>query len=273
MDSFVVMVDAGYLYVAGGKLCLGSSNRSEVHLDFKAAAKGLVEMGRNHSGFRHLRTYWYDAATNAQPTPAHYALGFLPGVKLRLGRLTSTGQKGVDSRIVRDLIVLSRDRAVSAAYVLSGDEDIREGVAEAQDQGVSVFLVGVTPAPDEIGNQALALISEADDHLILDKDAIQSWFSVREFDRTFDADPQTPEEEEALSFGEQFGANWAATATSLQMQTLLAGQPQLPNEVDRRLLEEARGLLGDLYDRQNLRKSLRGGFWRAIERRPKVMDG
>ena len=62
MDSFVVMVDAGYLYAEGGKLCLGTANRSQIHLDFAAAVKGLTELGREHSGFRHLRTYWYDAA-------------------------------------------------------------------------------------------------------------------------------------------------------------------------------------------------------------------
>ncbi len=36
MDSFVVMVDAGCLYAAGGRLCLGASSRSEVRLDFPA---------------------------------------------------------------------------------------------------------------------------------------------------------------------------------------------------------------------------------------------
>ena len=273
MDSFVVMVDAGYLYISGGKLCLGTSNRSEIHINFKAAAEGLVEIGERHSKFKHLRTYWYDAAPNAQPTPAHYALGFLPGVKLRLGRLTATGQKGVDSRIVRDLIVLSRDRAISAAYVLSGDEDIREGVAEAQDQGVSVFLLGVSPTPDETGNQALALISEADDHITLTKPDIESWFSIREFDRLVDFDPVTPDEEAAVTFGERFGENWAATANPVDMRALLMGRPQLPNEIDRRLLDEAQTLLGDLYDKQNLRKSLRGGFWRGVDRRSEVTDG
>ncbi len=267
MDSFVIMVDAGYLYAAGGKLCLGVSNRYEVRLDFAAAANGLVELAGRHSGIRHLRTYWYDAAPNAQPTPSHYALGFLPGVKLRLGRLTSAGQKGVDSRIVRDLIVLSRDRAVSAAYVLSGDEDIREGVIEAQDQGVSVFLVGIPPT-DEASNQALSLISDADDHLLLDKAAMQSWFSLREIDWTMDGEAATDDEAAARSFGERFGASWAETADPQGLRALRESYPQLPNEIDRRLLEGAVAHIGDLYERENLRRSLRGGFWRAIRLEP-----
>ncbi len=266
MDSFVVMVDAGYLYAAGGRLCLGASSRSEVRLDFPAATKGLAELGRRHSGLRHLRTYWYDAAINAQPTPAHYAVGFLPGVKLRLGRLTSAGQKGVDSRIVRDLIVLSRDRAVSTAYVLSGDEDIREGMIEAQDQGVSVALLGIQPAPDETGNQALALISDADDHLILDKPAMQDWFTIREFDPAAAGDPATPDELAARNFGEQFAAAWAASAEPQAMRALLAGYPHLPNDLDRRLMEEADDRIGNVYERESLRRVLRGGFWRAIDR-------
>ena len=267
MDNFVVLVDAGYLYAAGGRLCLGTGNRTEIHIEFADAAEGLAEVGRSHSGgLRHLRTYWYDAAPNALPTPAHYALGFTPGVKLRLGRLTLTGQKGVDSRIVRDLIVLSRDRAVSAAYVLSGDEDIREGVAEAQDQGIAVYLVGIKPGPDETGNQSLALISEADDHIVLEEEEIRSWFSRREFEPDPDFDPSTPEEEHAVGIGERFGARWASEADADEMRTLFAGRPQVPNVLDRRLLDEARPGLGDLYDRQDLRKSLRSGFWRGIDR-------
>ncbi len=272
MDSFVVMVDAGYLYAEGGKLCLGTANRSQIHLDFAAAVKGLAELGREHSGFRHLRTYWYDAATNAQPTPAHYAVGFLAGVKLRLGRLTAVGQKGVDSRIVRDLIVLSRDRAVSAAYVLSGDEDIREGVAEAQDQGVSVVLIGVPPV-DGPGNQALALISEADDHLLLERSALQKWFSLRETDRALDGEAPTPEEEAARSFGEEFGVDWGEAADPQALQALLWTRPQLPNELDRRLLDDAQTRFGDLFERPHLRRSLRDGFWHGIDRNRGVTLG
>ena len=46
--------------------------------------------------------------------------------------------------------------------MLSGDEDIREGVAEAQDQGISVVLLGISPLPGQY-NQARSLVQEADD--------------------------------------------------------------------------------------------------------------
>ena len=83
----------------------------------------------DHNGgrFTCLRTYWYDGATNAVPTPDHEQIGGLPYVKVRLGRLIRGEQKGVDALIYRDLMTLARERAITCAYLLSGDEDLREG--------------------------------------------------------------------------------------------------------------------------------------------------
>ena len=148
LDRFAIFVDAGYLYAEGGKLSSGTGDRLRLRLDFTQTVSALVEKGRNHSGVSYLRTYWYDAATDATPTPSHIAVASIPGVKLRLGRLSGGRQKGVDSRIVRDLIVLAKDKAITSAYVLSGDEDIREGVAEAQDCGVSVVRSTITEMTD-----------------------------------------------------------------------------------------------------------------------------
>ena len=65
-------------------------------------------------------------------------------MKLRLGQLNSEGQqKGVDSLIVTDLIELARNKAISDAVVLTGDEDIRVGVQIAQSLGVRVHLLGI----------------------------------------------------------------------------------------------------------------------------------
>ena len=156
--------------------------------------------------------------------------------------------------------------------MLSGDEDIREGVAEAQDQGVSVVLVGVPPV-DGAGNQALALISEADDHLLLDKAALQKWFSLREIGWAMDGETATPEEEAARSFGEEFGADWGQAADPQALQALLWTRPQLPNELDRRLLDDAQTRFGDLFERPHLRRSLRDGFWLGVDRSRGVTPG
>lgn len=117
MDRFVILVDAGYLYAAAGQLCCNTSNRSDLHLDSEKVSHFLRERCGEHCDQAHLRTYWYDGAPDAVPTLDQLRFGEQQGVKLRLGRLTKNGQKGVDSRIVRDLIVLPRNGAVSTIYL------------------------------------------------------------------------------------------------------------------------------------------------------------
>jgi len=68
-------------------------------------------------------------------------------------------QKGVDSLIVTDMIALARNRAISDAVLVSGDEDLRVGVQQAQEFGVRVHLVGIKPSR---GSQSLFLLQEAD---------------------------------------------------------------------------------------------------------------
>lgn len=107
MDRFAVFVDAGYVYGAGGSLLYGTSDRGRLYLDVAKFNKLLVDScGKEADGLRYLRTYWYDGAKDASPTPTHLAIAAVKPIKLRLGRLTLQGQKGVDSRIVRDLITL-----------------------------------------------------------------------------------------------------------------------------------------------------------------------
>lgn len=70
-----------------------------------------------------------DGARNGVPTPEQVAIGSLPKVKLRLGRVTGSGQKGVDGLIIIDLLNLSTHRAVDVAILFSGDEDLREAAS------------------------------------------------------------------------------------------------------------------------------------------------
>ena len=215
MDRFAIFVDAGYLYAEGGKLTHNTGDRLRLELNFKRTVAALAEIAGDHSGIDYLRTYWYDAATDANPTPSQIAVASIPGVKLRLGRLSSGRQKGVDSRIVRDLIVLARDRAMTSAYVLSGDEDIREGVAEAQDFGVSVVLLGITPLPGQ-HNQARSLVQEADGLVMLTRDQMEQWFTLRPT-RSFPGTGVPHTLGASTDFeqtGRQFGEAWAQSNSS-----------------------------------------------------------
>ena len=153
MDRCAVFVDAGYLLAAGGDLCCGTTDRSEVSCNYETLVDFLVRAVSDDARMPVLRVYWYDAAPNALPLTDHQEIAQLANVKLRLGRLTGGKQKGVDSLIIRDLMTLARERAIATAYLISGDEDIREGVVAAQDMGVRVVLLGIPPASQRF-NQA-----------------------------------------------------------------------------------------------------------------------
>jgi uncharacterized LabA/DUF88 family protein len=178
MDRYGLFVDAAYLYAAGGQLCHGTKTRSRLVLDFQRAVDDLRQICHQACGLKPLRTYWYDAATDAQPTASHIAVASVEGVQLRLGRLTPGGQKGVDSRIVRDLIVLSHHHSISDAILLSGDDDLREGVSEAQELGVRVTLIGVAPLAG-FQNQAPTLVRAADATIVLSAAQVAHFLALR----------------------------------------------------------------------------------------------
>ncbi len=160
MDRVAVFVDAGYLFAQGSILIAGEKlPRSELLLDHDKVLATLSELATSISSLNLLRIYWYDG-TATGPTPQQLALAYRPSVKLRLGFVNQQGQqKGVDSLIVTDLINLARNRAMADVLLLTGDEDIRVGVQQAQEFGVRVHLVGIAPQRD---NQSGFLVQEAD---------------------------------------------------------------------------------------------------------------
>jgi uncharacterized LabA/DUF88 family protein len=170
MDRFAVFVDAGYALACCAELCVRAegAKRSAVICSYAGLIAGLTKELQNRCGRELLRVYWYDGAINQVHTPDHLAIGQLPDVKVRLGRVVHGLQKGVDTLIVLDLTTLARERAISTAYLLSGDEDLREGVMVAQQLGVRVSLVGFEPLNRWHPNQAGTLIREADEHIVLD---------------------------------------------------------------------------------------------------------
>lgn len=160
MDRVAVFVDAGYLFAQGSKeLCGQRLVRGDVSLDYQAAIAALKDFAEEVSGVPLLRIYWYDG-TSGGPSSQHTTLADQANVKVRLGFVNSAGQqKGVDSLIVTDMITLARNRAMAECVLLSGDEDIRVGVQQAQEYGARVHLLGIKPAR---GSQSQFLIQEAD---------------------------------------------------------------------------------------------------------------
>lgn len=160
MNRVAVFVDAGYVFAQGSVLLAGRKlPRGETSLDHVAAIASLATFAERVAGVALLRVYWYDG-TSTGPTAQHLTLAHLDNVKVRLGFVNSVGeQKGVDSLIVTDMITLARNRAICDAVLVSGDEDLRVGVQQAQEFGVRVHLVGIKPSR---GSQSLFLLQEAD---------------------------------------------------------------------------------------------------------------
>lgn len=160
MGRVAVLVDAGYLFKAGGQL-IASRNigREGVVLDPEAAVDQLGAVAQEITGRELLRVYWYDAAPRDASAP-HREVAEIHDLKLRLGHLNSAGQqKGVDALIITDMMTLARNRACDDFVLVSGDADLVAGVLQAQEHGVRVHLLGITPARQ---NQAPTLRYEAD---------------------------------------------------------------------------------------------------------------
>lgn len=160
MDRVAVFVDAGYLFAQGSVALAGQKlPRGRLVLEHEKAIDALADFAVRVSGVDLLRVYWYDG-TSTGPSSQHLTLAHLARVKVRLGFVNSVGeQKGVDSLIVTDMIALARNHAMSEAVLLSGDEDLRVGVQQAQEFGVRVHLLGIRPSR---GSQSLFLLQEAD---------------------------------------------------------------------------------------------------------------
>lgn len=246
MDRFSLFVDAGYLISGGGRLCLGTHVRSHFDVDSSGLIVALQKYGEELTRLPHLRTYWYDAALNATPADGHLIVARLPGVKLRLGRLTEFGQKGVDSLIMRDLITLAANRAVATGILVSGDEDLREGVREAQELGMQMHVLGV-----ELSGVADALSQEADNVDFLRKETLTPYFSVKEAA----SDPR--------EVGRSFAREWLTRATGTERAEVTAGFPRIAMELDAGLIRRASREVAP-YLSNSQKEELRAGFWEVV---------
>jgi len=175
MDRVAVFVDAGYLYAGGSTAISGASKkRSELTLDVAASIQYLIKQAEQISGMKLLRIYWYDGAVSNRLGTDQQLLASSDNVKLRLGIVNTLGQqKGVDSKIVTDLSDLARNRAISEAVLVGGDEDLRIGMELAQQYGVRVHLLTI-----EGSSCSVTLRQESDTHSTIAKDDVRAFLSV-----------------------------------------------------------------------------------------------
>ena len=267
MNRIAVFVDAGYLFASAGELLFGERlRRGELRLanaEFSAHLKALAEA---IGACPLLRIYWYDG-TNSGPSPAHLAIAYLNDVKLRLGFVNQSGeQKGVDALIFSDLTNLARNQAISDALLVSGDEDLRVGVQQAQDYGIRVHLLGIEAADigEMRGNQSAALQREVDTRHLLDAATLRRFMRRREFlpDWTTPVNGGNGDPQHNLARMQELAGEYAATLGAPQLEQILQlpERTPLPHELDRELLSRASELLGrklEEAEKRTLRAALR----------------
>lgn len=250
MFQIAVFVDAGYLYAQGSTAISGSKRkRHEIRLDPALALADLRSLAEVAApGARLLRIYWYDGLSRGgRLNSEQSALAITRDVKLRLGMINGLGQqKGVDSLIVTDLIDLARNRAVTDALIMSGDEDIRVGVQVAQTFGVRVHLLGLEPAR---GSQSPDLIQEADTTYEWSRDHIGRWMSFGD-EAALSEEPEAPryETRDAPSitqevFEEVLGS-LSLKEISAACAFLRANRDQIPPDYDRPMLGKLKARIG-----------------------------
>ncbi len=266
---------------AAGELCLDRSvSRKEIGCDYDRLVVALQELAEEVSGLPILRSYWYDGGRDGQPDLAQILIGELPSVKLRLGRLTKYGQKGVDSLLVVDLMTLARERAIASAVLVAGDEDIREGVAVAQELGVRFHLIGVSTTNPYMFNQSPPLVSEVDANIVKDKAFWQPFFSARPragstFNHRFFArfgeipEERLTDQDEiaslAASAGKGFAQTWAEEATECEVRLLLERRFRIPAPLDQFLNNRTSKVMLRRVEGKWPRDRIRKGFWAGLE--------
>lgn len=279
MSRVAVFVDAGYFFAQGSVALTGAKlEQHHAHVDQKGLVNALQSLAFQKSGHRDLlRIYWYDGVRRGGPTTQQQNMAGADNVKLRLGLINEYGkQKGVDSLIVTDLVELSRNKAISDALLLSGDEDVRIGVEIAQGFGVRVHLLGIVPSR---GSQARTLRSEADTTTEWSKETIRDFLTFAAAPVPSDAaeagreDLGTPESDPEPVFrqviDELLESCAAADIAACRDAVLRSGQ--VPQPYDGRLLATSRTHLGrDLTspERSQLREILRASLNEGVAQGP-----
>jgi len=281
VDRFAIFVDAGYALVVGARIAWGYPvPRAAATVDYGVFVDKLIAAARAECGQDVLRVYWYDGAIDQVPTTQHQTIGELSNVKVRLGRLVGGEQKGVDTLIVLDLTTLARERAISTAYVMSGDEDLREGVAVAQQLGVRVVLWGLEPVPSNEHNQALTLIREADTHTVLNSNEFVTpcFTQVKKLPPAAKPKSEPPKEAaegpvpgapDPYPVGLAFVADWLASdPPGGSLEEIRQAKTQFPRRIpagiDADLLATGRAVVANpLAEFQ--KRELRRGFWDGVE--------
>ena len=145
LERTLVFVDTSYL-LASFYNSWETGARAQLEIDLPEVVNNLGSMVENQLGNRIHRQYWYDGIPDTGPHRYQRALRTCDGVQLRTGQLIEWGerrtQKGVDTRLVADLVVNGLSEKFTDFVLVSGDADMIPGVEEVTRHGTRMHLYG-----------------------------------------------------------------------------------------------------------------------------------
>ena len=145
LERTTVFVDTSYL-LASFYNSLEIGARAQLEIDLPEVVATLGTMIEHQLGHPVHRQNWYDGIPDTGPHRYQRALRTCNGVQLRTGQLIEWGerraQKGVDTRLVADMVIAGLQQQVTDFVLVSGDADMIPGVEEAANNGVRVHLYG-----------------------------------------------------------------------------------------------------------------------------------
>lgn len=269
-----VFVDAGYLYAQGSYLLTGAPcpRRQLSITDCTALFGSLAQFAESVSqGRQLLRVYWFDGLLSGRRTADQLRIEECANVKVRYGLVNSQKQqKEVDTMIVTDLVDLARSHSICDAVLISGDGDIRIGVAIAQGFGVRVHLLAIGP----VGSNSMSpdLFRECDTRHDWDKDSVASFLKVENDSAEVASPPSlqmgtngshiSVKTDEISEFAAQAAAD-VAPADRAAFPSYRQRATGLPPEIDRPMLGKARKHFGrDLSSTEKV--ALRAAMVKAL---------
>ena len=145
LERTLVFVDTSYL-LASFYNAWETGARAQLEIDLPEVVNTMGTMIEHQLDQKIQRQYWYDGIPDTGPHRYQRALRTCDGVQLRTGQLIEWGdrrtQKGVDTRLVADMIVAAMKQQVTDFVLVSGDADMIPGVEEAVLAGIRVHLYG-----------------------------------------------------------------------------------------------------------------------------------
>ena len=145
LERTLVFVDTSYL-LASFYNSWETGARSQLEIDLPEVVANLSGMITQQLDQPIHRQYWYDGIPDSGPHRYQRALRTCDGVQLRTGQLIEWGerrtQKGVDTRLVADVVVNAMRGQFTDFVLVSGDADMIPGVEEATNAGIRVHLYG-----------------------------------------------------------------------------------------------------------------------------------